>query len=139
MGIPVLDTILGIVREPLERLIPDKNQKQVFEHEITMAVLASGMGQMEINKTEAEHPSVFVAGWRPAVGWVCAAALAWHFILYDLLAWVQMAFFPGTPALPTLTGTSELITVLFSLLGLGGLRTFEKMRGVSREGMNSIR
>ena len=64
-----------------------------------------------------------------------AAALAWHFILYDLLAWVQVAFFPGTPALPALTGTSELITVLFSLLGLGGLRTFEKMRGVSREGM----
>jgi hypothetical protein len=132
MAIPLLDTVLDLVRGPLDKLVPDKNQKMQLEHEVTMAVLGSGLSQMEVNKTEAAHRSVFVAGWRPAVGWVCAGALAWHFVLYDLAAWVQLAFFPESPALPALGGTGELVTVLFSMLGLGGLRSFEKLKGVAR-------
>lgn len=132
MAIPFLDTILGIVKGPIDKLVPDKNQKMQLEHEVTMAVLNSGMSQMEVNKVEAAHRSIFVAGWRPAVGWVCAGALAWHFVLYDITAWAQLAFFPYTPALPALSGTGELVTVLFSMLGLGGLRSFEKLKGLSR-------
>ena len=132
MALPFIDAILDVVRGPLDKLIPDKNQKIALEHEVTMAVLSSGLSQMEVNKQEAAHRSVFVAGWRPAVGWVCAGALAWHFVLFDLAAWLQIAFFPETPALPALQGTSELITVLFSMLGLGGLRSFEKLKGLTR-------
>ncbi|WP_417463207.1 3TM-type holin [Kordiimonas sp.] len=132
MGLPLIDTILDVVRGPLDKLIPDKNQKMQLEHEVTMAVLGSGLSQMQVNKQEAAHRSVFVAGWRPAVGWVCAASLAWHFVLYDLAAWVQLAFFADTPPLPALSGTGELVTVLFSMLGLGGLRSFEKLKGLSR-------
>lgn len=132
MGIPILDTILGVVKGPIDKLIPDKNQKQQFEHEITMELLKSGLGQMEVNKVEAAHRSIFVAGWRPAVGWVCALALLWHFMLFDVASWAQMAFFPATPPLPQLSGTGELITVLLSMLGLGGLRSFEKYKGISR-------
>jgi len=132
MGIPIFDTILDIVKGPLDKLIPDKNMKQQFEHEIAMKLLQSGMGQMEVNKTEAAHRSIFVAGWRPAVGWVCAMALLWHFMLFDMAAWIQLAFFPDTPPLPALSGTGELITVLMSMLGLGGLRSFEKYKGVAR-------
>ncbi|MCJ9428704.1 3TM-type holin [Kordiimonas marina] len=133
MGIPILDTILDVIKEPLDRLIPDKNAKQQFEHELEMQVLKAGLGQMEINKAEAEHPSVFVAGWRPAVGWVCAAALAWQFIGHDILLWARAAFFPAVPMPPALTGSDTLVTVLMSMLGLGGLRTVEKIKGVSRE------
>jgi len=133
MGIPVIDTLLDIVKGPLDKLVPDKNQKKRFRHELEMEILKAGLGQMEINKAEAQHPSVFVAGWRPFIGWVCGLALAWHFIGFDILKWMQGTFFPDAPPPPALTGTETLITVLLSMLGLGGLRTVEKLKGVSRE------
>ena len=90
------------------------------------------LAQVELNKLEASHASLFVAGWRPAVGWTCAFALAWHFFGYDMLSWVQAVFWPDTPKLPALNGTETLVTVLMSLLGLGGLRTYEKLNKVAR-------
>ena len=133
MGLPVLDTLLDIIKTPLERLIPDKNRRLELEHEIQTAAIRAGLMQMEINRTEAGHRSIFVAGWRPFIGWVCGFALLWHFILYDIAAWCQLAFAPESPALPALNGTETLITVLLSMLGLGGLRTVEKIRGVASE------
>ena len=133
MGIPVLDTLLGIIKGPLDKLIPDKNERQRFEHELELEVLKAGLGQMEINKMEAVHPSIFVAGWRPFVGWICGLALGWHFLGNDLFLWARLAFFPDLPEPPTLGGTETLMTVLLSMLGLGGLRTVEKLKGVSRE------
>jgi hypothetical protein len=132
MGIPVLDTILDVIKTPLERLIPDKNERLKMEHEISTAAIKAGLAQMEVNKVEAAHRSIFVAGWRPAVGWVCALALAWHFMFYDIAAWIQISFFPDASAPPSLNGTETLLTVLMSMLGLGGLRTVEKLKGVSR-------
>lgn len=105
----------------------------VSDYELEMALLQAGLAQAEINKTEAQHPSVFVAGWRPFIGWVCGVALAWHFLGFDLANWLRIAFFPETPAPPALSGTETLVTVLLSMLGLGGLRTVEKLKGVSRD------
>lgn len=133
MGLPILDSILGIIKGPLDKLVPDNNKKAEFKHELEMEILRTGMGQMEINKTEAQHPSVFVAGWRPFIGWVCGVALFWHFMGADLLGWARVAFFPDMPAPPVLGGSETLVTVLLSMLGLGGLRTVEKIKGVSRE------
>ncbi|TNE60813.1 MAG: hypothetical protein EP335_17390 [Alphaproteobacteria bacterium] len=133
MGIPILDTLLDVVKGPLDKLIPDKNARQAFEHELEMEILKAGLGQMEINKAEAAHPSIFVAGWRPFVGWVCGAALAWQFIGRDLFLWLQAAFLPDLPAPPALGGSDTLVTVLLSMLGLGGLRTVEKLKGVNRD------
>lgn len=132
MGLPILDTIIDVIKGPLDKLVPDKNKQKEFEHEIAKSLLNSGKGQLQVNAVEAAHRSIFVAGWRPAVGWVCALALLWHFMLFDLAAWLQIVFFPETPALPKLSGTGELITVLMSMLGLGGLRSFEKYKGVTR-------
>ena len=132
MGLPIFDTILGLIKGPLDKLVPDKNKRMEFEHEISKQLLQTGLGQMEVNKQEAAHRSVFVAGWRPAVGWVCALALWWHFMLADLAVWAQLAFFPGAPQLPALTGTGELVTVLMGMLGLGGLRSFEKYKGITK-------
>lgn len=89
--------------------------------------------QIELNKIEAQHNSIFVSGWRPAVGWVCSLALFWHFIGYDLLVWLTPIIWPAAPAPPALNGTETLVTVLLSLLGLGGLRTVEKINHVARE------
>jgi hypothetical protein len=83
--------------------------------------------QGEIGKIEASHRSLFVAGWRPFVGWICGAALAYTYILRDVMA--SFILSPeSVAALPTLN-MSELSTLLYALLGLGGLRTFEKLKG----------
>ena len=90
------------------------------------------LAQIELNKIEAAHRSLFVAGWRPFIGWVCGFALVWHFIAFDMLTWVTVNFFPHVTELPGLTGTETLVTVLMSLLGLGALRTVEKMGGKAK-------
>lgn len=78
--------------------------------------------QSEINKMEAQHRNIFVAGWRPFIGWICGIALAYNFIIRDLIAWVSPDIMP--PAIQM----DQLITILLGMLGLGGLRTFEKIK-----------
>lgn len=84
--------------------------------------------QAEINKIEAQHRSIFVAGWRPFIGWVCGSALAYSFILRDLIAWVMSISHPGMAPPPELA-MEHLVSILLALLGLGGMRTFEKLKG----------
>ena len=80
--------------------------------------------QTQINKLEAQHRSLFVAGWRPFIGWVCGIALMYNFIIRDLLIFMS----PELSQLPALQ-MGELMTVLLGMLGLGGMRTYEKMQG----------
>ncbi len=82
--------------------------------------------QGEINKIEAQHRTIFVAGWRPFIGWVCGVALAYNFVLRDLLIW-----FIGPEQVPPALQMEHLITVLIGMLGLGGMRTFEKFNNKS--------
>ena len=82
--------------------------------------------QNEVNKIEAQHRSIFVAGWRPFIGWVCGLALLYNFILRDLIAWLSPSVMP--PALQM----DHLLTVLMGMLGLGGLRTYEKLKDKSK-------
>jgi len=82
--------------------------------------------QNEVNKIEAQHRSIFVAGWRPFIGWVCGVALLYNFILRDLIAWLSPGVMP--PALQM----EHLLTVLMGMLGLGGLRTYEKLKDKSK-------
>jgi len=83
--------------------------------------------QAEINKIEAQHRSVFVSGWRPFTGWVCAFALAYNFVIRDLLIW-----FLSIENVPPALQMEHLMTVLLGMLGLGGFRTFEKYKNVSK-------
>lgn len=84
--------------------------------------------QSEINKVEAGHKSIFVAGWRPFIGWVCGVALAYNFVLRDLMVWALALTYAETPPPPPLH-LEVLTTILYALLGLGGMRTFEKLQG----------
>ena len=95
-------------------------------------MMKPSLAQIELNKIEAGHRSIFVAGWRPFIGWVCGIALLWHFILFDLLSWITVNHFPHVTALPELTETETLVTVLLSLLGLGAMQTVEKFGGRAR-------
>ncbi len=126
---------LGPIMDGVLRFIPDKNKraeaKEQFEGQMLMAMTGLVQGQLEINKIEAKHASIFVAGWRPAIGWICGTALAWNFILQPMLNWGAFMFNVDLKDMPTLD-TGELMTVLLGMLGLGGLRTYEKKLGVAR-------
>ena len=91
-------------------------------------------GQQEINKVEAAHASIFVAGWRPAIGWVGVVALAYQYIAYPLLTWawayLQAAKYIGDYKPPPLLEAEALWVLLTGILGIAGARTFEKVKGV---------
>lgn len=94
-------------------------------------------GQLDINKVEAQHASVFVAGWRPAVGWVSVLALAYQFILYPLLVWgwsaMQAAgWIAAGMSAPPLLDVDALMVLITGMLGIAGARTWEKFKGVAR-------
>jgi len=84
------------------------------------------IAQTEINKVEAAHKSVFVAGWRPAIGWVCAIGIAVHFIINPLLSIITGHVIKDL-------GFNDLLELVFAMLGMGGLRTYEKIKGVARK------
>lgn len=88
------------------------------------------LAQAAINKIEAGHRTVFVAGWRPFIGWVSGFGLAYNFVLYPLLLWISVNFFPGI--VPPALESDALMTLVLALLGLGGMRTIEKMNGTAR-------
>lgn len=89
------------------------------------------LAQVEVNKVEAAHQSLFVAGWRPAIGWVGVASLAYQFVLYPLGTWVLAGWFPDIKP-PPMLDTDALWVILSGMLGIAGMRSFEKSKGVAR-------
>ena len=106
------------------------SDKERFDKKAVLARIAQqpGLVQLEINKIEAAHKTVFVAGWRPFIGWVCGLALFYNFIARDLMVWALALTTADTPP-PPLLHLDVLKTILYALLGLGGMRTFEKLQG----------
>ena len=131
LGGGVVTAVEGIANV-IDRFVETDDEKRVAEIIKAKMMMKPSLAQIELNKVEAGHRSIFVAGWRPFIGWVCGVALAWHFIVYDLLIWVQVNFFPHTTQVPQLGGTDMLMTLVLSLLGLGAFRTVEKMTGRAR-------
>lgn len=132
----MLDALIGPVTSLLDKFIPDADERARLAHEIaTMSERHAqelAKGQLEVNKAEAAHKSLFVAGWRPFVGWTCGVALAWHFVGQPVAVFVIALSGVDAPSLPSFEMES-LLTVLLGMLGLGGLRTFEKTKQVARE------
>ena len=106
------------------------SDKERLDKKAVLARIAQqpALVQGEIGKIEASHKSVFVAGWRPFIGWVCGLALFYNFVLRDLMVWGLMLSRADTPPPPVLH-IDVLTTILYALLGLGGMRTFEKLQG----------
>ena len=127
--------LIGPVTGLLDQFIEDKDQKAKLAHDLaTMAERHAqelAKGQLEINKAEAQSRNMFVAGWRPFVGWTCGVALAWHFIGVPVTTFFVSWFGLEIPELPQFDMDS-LMTVLLGMLGLGGLRTFEKAKGITK-------
>lgn len=121
-------SFLPIVGRVLDKIIPDVNQRKAAQEALEAAELTGElslmMAQMEINKVEAAHKSLFVAGSRPFIMWVCGVALAYSTVLHPILD-----IFYDMPVVDV----TLLMPVLMGLLGLGGMRTAEKFKGVARE------
>lgn len=129
--IPLIGTIV-------EKVIPDPQAAadaklrvmelaQKGELAVLDADLKLALGQIEVNKAEATT-DMFRGGWRPAVGWICVVGLAYQFILQPVLPWVVALFGAQVPPLPAIDNES-LMVLLTGMLGLGGLRTFERVKG----------
>ena len=131
----MLSALIGPVTGLLDKFVEDKDQKNALAHEI--ATLAekqaheAAMAQVATNQAEAKHRSVFVAGWRPFIGWTCGVALAYHFVLAPFILFGVSVAGVEIPPLPTFDMDS-LMTVLLGMLGLGGLRTYEKSKGLTK-------
>ena len=130
-----ISALIGPISSLLDKVIPDKDLREKLSHEIaTMAERHSQeqvMAQIEVNKVEAAHHNMFVAGWRPAIGWICAMGMAGNFLIIPF-ANMALELTESGVSIPMIA-LSEMMPVLMGMLGLGAMRTFEKTQGVSRD------
>lgn len=130
----MLQALIGPISSILEKAIPDADLRRKLSHDIsTMAEKNAHeqiKAQLEINKAEAGHKSLFVSGWRPAVGWTCCLGMAANFLLIPI-ANFALALASSDISIP-LIDLETMLPVLLGMLGLGGMRSFEKSKGVER-------
>ncbi|MBA58495.1 MAG: hypothetical protein CMQ40_04915, partial [Gammaproteobacteria bacterium] len=133
----IVDSVVGVAGKVLDKFVEDKDLRTKLDAELKSQLINLDALQAKANIEQAKHPSLFVAGARPAIMWICAFALAWQYILAPISSWALVVWYP-TITLPALE-TEELTGLIMALLGLGGMRTAEKWKGVSRENMKSSR
>jgi hypothetical protein len=131
----MLNNLIGPVTGLLDKFIEDKDQKAKLAYELsTMAERHAqelAVAQIDVNKAEAASGSLFKGGWRPFIGWVCGGAFAYHFVLQPVIVFSVLTAGVELPPLPEFDMAS-LMTVMMGMLGLGGLRTYEKQKGITK-------
>ena len=135
MSLDPVSALLDIGGKVIDRLWPDPVQAANAKLELIKlqqsGELAVIVGQLEINKAEAASASVFVSGWRPFIGWVCGAACAWNWIGLKIVLFAAAYFEHPLTLAPA--DLSEMMPVLMGMLGIGAMRTIEKLNGVARQ------
>ena len=133
--IPLITTLLPSIMDVAGRFLPEDKEKRAaaereIEAKLTDSLAKLDLVQAETNKVEAGHRSLFVAGWRPFIGWSCGFALAYTYVLQPILTFglAQAGYLIDLPAV----NLGEMMPVLMGMLGLGGLRTFEKVKGINK-------
>jgi hypothetical protein len=140
--IPIIDALAPIVSKILD-FIPDPQKKaeahlklqqelDANSQAILAALTSADRAQAETNTEEAKSSNFFVAGWRPFIGWTCGAAFAWAFVIQPILVFVLVAAGRPIPTLPVIA-IGEMMPVLLGMLGLAGMRSWEKSQGVHNE------
>ena len=126
--------ILEVGARLLDKIIPDKDARERAQAELLKAAqdqeFQLALGQIKVNEAESQHANLFVAGWRPAVGWTCVLGLSYNFVLYPLLLWLVAV--TGATIQPPPLIADYLMELVLGMLGLGALRTVEKWKGVAR-------
>jgi hypothetical protein len=136
MNLLNISSIIDSVGKVAGDLITTDKEKMQLEIENRKLDQAIDLAQIQVNKEEAKSSSLFVSGWRPAVGWIGAAALAYQFLLYPILGWAwkwlqAMGYVPAEMSPPPLLDAEQLWVMLSGILGIAGMRTFEKQKGVA--------
>ena len=133
MALDPISAALDLGNTLISRIFPDPAQANAAKLELLKLQQSGDLAQMtaqtDINKVEASNSSIFVSGWRPCCGWVCALALAYQYLLKPLLTWLLMTLGYNIAIMPGLD--DNLWQLLMGMLGMGGLRTFEKIQGVA--------
>ncbi len=131
----LLPAILPIIGDVVGRFLPEDKEaaekaKREIESNLTEHLAKIDLAQLEINKAEGQHRSIFVAGWRPFIGWTCGFALAYTYVLQPMASFIlgQTGYLIQLPEVDM----TLMMPVLLGMLGLGGLRTFEKFKKVSK-------
>jgi hypothetical protein len=126
MALDPISAGIELATAAVKRIWPDKSEEEARALASQMAIV---QGQLDINRAEAASPSAFTSGWRPGIGWVCALALFFQYIARPALAWYGVVTDHPFPPLPGID--DNLWQLLLGMLGLGGLRTVEKIKGVA--------
>jgi len=129
----MIDKLIDPISKILDKFVADKDLKAKLQHELDQELHKANMAQIEVNKEQAKHSSLFVSGARPAIMWVCCLGLFWSFFLAPFLSWLIVAS-GSTATLPAIE-TEGLLSLTLALLGLGGYRSFEKFKGVARNSL----
>lgn len=127
MALDPITAVSDLATTVVNKIWPDKSQQ---ERDQLAAAVALVQGQISVNQVEASNPNAFVSGWRPFIGWVCGLALFYTYLGYPTLVWIASIWHP-TLVVPKLGNDGMLYELLFGMLGMGGLRTFEKVKGVA--------
>jgi len=131
----IAEAVVGVVDNVLDKFVEDKDLRAKLDHELKTQVQRANLAQIAVNKEQARHPSIFVAGARPAIMWICAFGLGWQFVFQPVCVWV-MAIWATDLVIPVIP-TEGLMTLTLSLLGLGGMRSFEKTKDIQRNNMSN--
>ncbi len=131
----IAEAVIGVVDNVLDKFVEDKDLRTKLNHELKTQVQQANLAQIAVNKEQARHPSIFVAGARPAIMWICAFGLGWQFVFQPVCVWA-MAIWATDLVIPVIP-TEGLMTLTLSLLGLGGMRSFEKTKDIQRNNMSN--
>jgi len=126
MALDPLTAGMDLASSIINKIWPDKTEAEKAQLQAAVVLIQS---QLDVNKEEAKNPSTFVAGWRPFIGWICGLALFFQYIARPVVQWVSIYMGQQFPDLPGID--DNLWQLLLGMLGLGGLRTFEKVKGVA--------
>jgi len=132
---PIASGLFGLI----DKLFTSDDERMAAKLKVLELEKSGELAQIAVNAQEAQHGSIFVAGWRPFVGWVCGLAFTWAFLLYPMLSFFVVAF--GLPVDLTLVPELDLaamMPVLMGMLGLGAMRSWEKRAGVARERLDAV-
>tara|TARA_R100001132_G_C3202665_1_gene49304 strand:- start:169 stop:570 length:402 start_codon:yes stop_codon:yes gene_type:complete len=129
----IVESVVGVAGKVLDKFVEDKDLKTKLNAELKSQIVSLDLAQAQANIEQAKHPSVFIAGARPAIMWICAFGLGWQFVLQPIALW-GLAVSSMDITLPVIQ-TEGLMTLTLSLLGLGSMRSFEKFKGIQRNNM----
>ena len=126
----IAESVIGIADKALGKFIPDKTLRDQLRHEMSMAFHDSNLAQIAVNLEEAKHPSLFVSGWRPFLGWSLTGLFIYQIAIRDFIVMILKA--NGVEVDLGEADLSILTPILLGMLGLGSMRSYEKIKKVAR-------